>query len=118
MRTPSIKTLSRVFSDPKTAKAILLMTHAQLRELPAGQARIDECYHFPGWHDVRLHCLNAIEPGLCGLESCESTDGEYAEYLNLGDTYDDTLIFWRGAYRVQSVGDFVETMNRRSVHFN
>lgn len=118
MRLPSIKTLSAVFSDPKEARSILEMTHAQLRELPAGAARIRECYHATKWWDVRMHCLNAIENGLHGLESIESTNGEYAEYLNAGDSYTPTMIYWRGSYRVQSVGDFIEIMERQCVQFN
>ena len=117
MRTPSIKTLSRVFSDPVQAKRIFLMSHAELSVQPAGLARIRECYRPPKWYDVRLHCLDAIEEGLFGLESMVSTNGEYAEHLNAGDTYNETVIYWRGAYRIQCVGDFVETMNRASVHF-
>lgn len=117
-RIPSIKTLSAVFTDARQARAILEMTRAQLLQLPAGSARFAQCYNAPKTYDVRMHCLNAIESGLYGLESMESTGGEYAEYLNAGDTYAPTLIYWRGAYRVQSVGDFVETMERQSVRFN
>ena len=108
MRTPSIKTLSAVFSDPKTAKRILQMTRAQLCEIPAGQARVSECWHAPKTYELRLYCLNATDPGLHGVESCETTHGEYADYLNTGDSYAPTLIYWRGTYRVQSLGDFVE----------
>lgn len=118
MRLPSIKTLSSVFYDAKQARSILEMSNDQLRELPAGAARIAECYHAPKWCDVRMHCLNAIDSGLHGLESVQSVNGEYAEYLNTGDTYAPTLIYWRGAYRVQSLGDFIETMERQSVRFN
>lgn len=118
MRLPSVKTLSAVFTDPTQARAILEMTHVQLRELPAGAARIHECHHAPKWWDVRMHCLNAIDDGLHGLESVQSVNGAYAEYLNTGDTYAPTLIYWRGAYRVQSIGDFIETMERQSVRFN
>lgn len=114
---PSVKTLARVFSDAKQARAILEMSHAELSKTEAGAARIRECLNPPKWWDVRMHALNAIEPGLHGVESMESTRGEYAEYLNAGDTYADTLIYWRGRYRVQSVGDFVETMERSSVNF-
>jgi hypothetical protein len=117
MRLPSVKTLSTVFDDPKQARAILEMSRAQLLALPAGEARARECYHPPKTWDVRMHCLNAIDPGLHGLESMESTGGEYAEYLNTGDTYAPTLIYWCGAYRVQSVGNFVETMGRAGVRF-
>lgn len=117
MRLPSIKTLSAVFADAKQARAILEMNRAQLLALPAGEARARECYNPPKTYDVRMHCLNAIDAGLHGLESMESTGGEYAEYLNTGDSYAPTLIYWRGAYRVQSVGDFVETQERASVRF-
>ena len=118
MRTPSIKTLSRVFEDPKQAKRILQMSRAELSSLPAGAARIRECYNPPKWWDVRLHCLDAIDPGLFGLEGMPSSDGDYASYLNAGDTYNDTIIYWRGIYRVQSIGDFVETLECQSVYFS
>lgn len=108
MRTPSVKTLSAVFSDPVEAKRILTMSHAELSAHPVGAERIHECYHHPKWYDVRLTVLNSIDPGLYGVESCETTGGEYADYLNTGDTYAPTLIYWRGNYRVQSIGDFIE----------
>lgn len=116
-RLPSIKTLSRVFDDAKQARAILTMSHAALSEHPAGKARIRECSNFPGWLNVRLTALNSIDPGLYGIESVQSASGEHAEYLNTGDTYAPTLIYWRGFYRVQSLGDFVETMERQGVRF-
>ena len=109
MSTPSIKTLARVFEDPKEARRILKMSHAELSTHPAGMARMRECLHAPKWWDVRLTVLNSIDPGLHGIESIETASGnEWASYLNSGDAYADTLIYWRGAYRVQSVGDFIE----------
>jgi hypothetical protein len=116
MKTPSIKTLSAVFDDPKEAKRILQMSHAELSCQPVAAARIAECFNRPAWHDVRLTVLNSIDPGLHGVETIQGD--EYADYLNTGDTYAPTLIYWRGAYRVQSVGDFVETMERQGVHFD
>lgn len=108
MNLPSIKTLSRVFENPREARRILEMSRAQLCELPAGAARVAECYHPPKTYDIRMHCLDALEPNLYGLESVESVSGEYAEYLNAGDTYAVTLIYWRGRYRVQCLGGFLE----------
>lgn len=109
MRAPSVATLARVFEDPKQARAILKMSKAELSTHPAAVARIRECLHAPAWWDVRLTVLNSIDPGLHGIESIENASGnEWASYLNTGDTYADTLIYWRGAYRVQSVGDFIE----------
>ena len=117
MRTPSAKALSAVFSDPKTAKRILQMPRAQLCKLPAGRARVANCYNPPETENIRLHCLNAIESGLYGVEWCQTTRGQYVDYLNAGDVYTPTLIYWRGTYRVQSLGDFIESLGRQSVRF-
>lgn len=117
MRTPSIKTLSMVFENPKLAKSILMMRQADLRVHPVGAARIAECYSMPKWCDIRMTILNSIDAGLYGVESCETNSGEYADYLNTGDSYAPTVIFWRGNYRVQPLGDFIETMERQSVKF-
>lgn len=117
MRKLSVKTLAAVFTDAKAARRVFEMTRAQLVETDAGRARVAECHNPPKTYDVRLHVLDALEPGLCGVESLESTAGEYADYLNTGDTYAATVIYWRGAYRVQSVGDFVETLGRQNVRF-
>jgi hypothetical protein len=116
-RTPSAKALAAVFTDAAEAKRIISMDYAELRKLPAAQSRIGECFNPPSKYDVRMHCLNAIEPGLHGLEAMACVTGEYADYLNTGDTYAPTLIYWRGNYRVQSVGDFIETMERSGVKF-
>ena len=115
MKTPSIKTLSQVFSDPKQAKKILQMTRAELLET-VGKARAEECYNPPKTYDLRLSALNNLEC-LHGVEAVESNNGEYADYLNSGDIYNPTLIYWKGTYRVQSMGDFVETMERQGVIF-
>ena len=110
MKTPSIKTLSAVFSDPVEAKRILTMLKGELSVHPVGEARIRECFNPPAWWDVRLTVLNSIEPGLHGIESCETSAGnEWMSYLNTGGAYAPTLIYWRGNYRVQSVGDFIES---------
>ena len=117
MKTPAIKTVSQVFTDPKQAKKILQMTRSELLETPAGKARDLECFNAPKTYDLRLTALNAIEPGLHGVESVESNNGEYADYLNSGDIYNPTLIYWKGTYRVQSLGGFIETMERQGVIF-
>jgi hypothetical protein len=114
-RNPSVQTLRAVFADnAPEARRVLTLTHAQLREHPAGDARIAECHHMPAWHDVRLTALDSIGDTF-GVESIEFENGARADYLNSGDSYALTLIFWRGNYRVQSVGDFIETMERRGM---
>ena len=115
---PSVKTLSAVFDNPKLAREILTMPHATLAETDGGKARIAECFHHPKWYDVRLHALDHIEPSTFGVEACQARNGEFADYLNTGDMYDTTLIYWRGRYRVQSLGEFIETMERNGVKFD
>lgn len=107
-RLPSVKTLSRVFSDPKRARAILEMSHAELSETEAGAARIKECWHHPKWHDVRMHVMNSIEPSLHGIESFQVRNGEYVEYLNAGDPYAATLLYRSGRYFIGTWGYIAE----------
>lgn len=118
LRKLSVKTLSAVFSDPKKARAVFEMSRAQLLETEAGAARYKACHHPPKTYDLRMHVLDSLESGLHGLESMQSTGGEYADHLNAGDPYTPTVIYWRGSYRVQSVGDFMETTERQGVQFN
>ena len=117
MKTPSIKTLKLVFGDnAKQAKDIFKMSRSQLIEGPA-RNRFNECYNPPETYDLRMYALNMLAE-CYGVESIESTQGEYASYLNTGDTYNNTIIYWRGNYRVQPIGDFVEVMERQRVYFN
>lgn len=112
MRLPSVKTLREVFGDKAPeARRILQMSRAQLAQLPAGAARIADCYNPPATYDVRMTCLNAIAE-THGVEAAENRDGEWLEYLNTGETYAATLCHWRGRYIVSSVGDIAE--NRRN----
>lgn len=117
-KIPSIKTLSLAFGDnAKALRRILAMPHNELSEHPAAAARIRECYHRPAWSDLRLTALNATA-GTYGVEGVQSRSGSWATYLNTGDTYAPTIIFWQGKYRVQSLGDFVEIQERKGTHFD
>lgn len=108
MKKPSIKTLARIFDNPREARKLFEMGRAQLLETERGKTRATECYNPPKTYDLRLTCLSHCG-GFHGVESIETCAGdEWATYLNAGDTYADTVIFWRGKYRVQSLGDFVE----------
>ena len=108
MRLPSIKTLSAVFGDnAKNARVILEMTRSELMELPACQARLNECYYPPKTWDLRLTALDAICDGSCGVESFETERG-WCEFLNTGDTYSPTLLRFNGQYRVACWGDIAE----------
>jgi hypothetical protein len=117
MRMPTVKTLQSIpDADHKRMREILKMTRTELLCIPVCEARDSECYHPPKTWDLRMAALNEAARTF-GYESCESENREYAEYLNTGDSYVPTIIYWRGRYRVQSVGDFIETMERQGVHF-
>ena len=108
MRLPSIKTLRQVFgADAPKARAILEMTRDELAALPAGAARIAECYHPPRTSDVRMHCLDALGHSY-GVEAICLRDGRYVPYLNAGDAYAATLLRFNGRYRVTTWGDIAE----------
>lgn len=110
MRYPSIKTLSAVFSDPKRAREILTMPSGALRALPVCARYLSACHGNPRNFVLRMLALDDIEESAYGVEAAETAAGmEWLEYLNVGDSYAPTVIYWRGNYRVQSVGDFLET---------
>jgi hypothetical protein len=104
---PSVKTLRDVFGEnAKQARKILEMTRRELEALPAGAARVRECYNPPATSDLRLTCLNELA-GTHGVEAFETRHG-WCEYLNAGDTYSVTLVRYRGRYRVTTWGDIAE----------
>lgn len=111
---PSVRTLAQCFDDPAEARRIFKMSRAELLATDAGAARNRECYHPPKTWDLRMHALNECGRfhGIESLASERQSNGysadEYADYLNAGDPYLPTVIYWRGRYRVQCVGDFIE----------
>lgn len=113
MRTPSVKTLSRIFDNPRTAKNILTANRQTLLENPIARAYRDKCYNASPTRLLRLECLNALG-GFHGVEYVETSAGHHA-YLNAGDSYNETIIVFNGIYRVQSIADFVEKLENRGV---
>jgi hypothetical protein len=103
--SPSEKKLEEVFPGfGKEAKRIFKMTREELVELPAGKRRVDECYNPPKTCDIRMNCLNELF-GTHGVEFMRLRNGQFADYLNTGDTYAPTIIFANGRYYIGSWGD-------------
>ena len=108
-RSPSVASIESAFPGKgKLAKAIFRMRRSELESLPAGLARIRECYNPPTTSDVRLHCLDALL-GTFGIEAFQTRNGTWVEYLNTGDTYAPTIIRMNGHYRIASWGDIAES---------
>lgn len=115
LRLPSVKTLMRVFGFEdlaKQARAVLEMSRAQLLEHPVGAALEKACFHPPKTSRVRMAILDSLDPGLFGVEYVQIKN-TYVGYLNTGETYADTIIYYNGRYRVSSLGDFIERNERR-----
>lgn len=117
LRFPSIKTLSRIASTVEQAKAARLAfdmhVHHELAELPGARELVRYSWREPGTERLRLAALNHAL-GMHGIESMR-VGNQYAQYLNSGDCYNETVIFYNGRYRVQTVADFVEAMERRGI---
>lgn len=102
--------------DKGIALALRLMRlqvdNAELETIPAVRRRIDECYHRPSRHDVTMHALNDIlgTHGVEALGDIDMHDGPPFEYLNVGDPYVATVVWYRssGRYYVRCYGDIVE----------
>jgi len=107
IRLPSVRTLREVFGEnARQARKVLEMSRSELVALPAGAERVRECYNPPDTHDVRMTCLNALAD-THGVELFDTRRG-VCEYLNAGDTYAVTLVYFRGRYMVTSWGDIAE----------
>ena len=108
MRLPSIKTLQEVFrSNAKRAREILEMDRDQLRAEFAQTGLDRGFYHPPNKKEMRMLLLDKLAE-THGVESLALGNGEIVDYLNSGDTYTPTLVFWRGNYRVTDWGTLVE----------
>jgi hypothetical protein len=107
VRLPGIKSLEKVFGgDAPRARELLRASRADLLTTPEGAARDRECYRPPATEDLRMTVLDALAD-TSGVEAVETKKG-MCEYLNAGDAYAPTLIFFNGTYRVGCWGDVVE----------
>ena len=70
---------------------------------------VRQCYHAPGRHDRVALALNEVIEGF-GVEALipDGAVHAVAEYINVGDTYDTTLVHTGRGWRVTSWGDYVE----------
>lgn len=108
MRKPTVKSLAVVFGDnAKQARKVLEMDKAQLT-VAFDEAGLNKGYHnTPSKKDMRMLLLDKLAD-TSGVEAVALGNGEIVDYLNSGDTYTPTLVFWRGNYLVTDWGTLVE----------
>lgn len=117
MKAPSIKTLCEsLHLEKDKAKLIRALIKREQKTtdkslFPLTFQWIESCYHCPNWVERVLSCFNEILEGH-GVEAIEGESFRFPlmAYVNLGDTYQPTLLFCykSQAFRVQSWGDYVE----------
>lgn len=123
MRFPSLKTLKTALEDNNLTDADFRLARKIgtsdsrtfiLDSSKAADAVWRACNKSPSTEYLRMVALDEVLK-MHGVEYAETFDHGCATYLNAGDTYIPTIIRWRGVYRVQSLDDFVETMERRGI---
>ena len=123
---PSVKLLSRYF-DRDQAKRI-----RRIMEIPtvadsyeSVQRWVSQCYNPPRWIERAMRALNEEMHGF-GVECIK---GEYidkfwddviATYVNMGDTYNTTILFdtRTDLFKVTSHGDWVESYEKKGGKIN
>lgn len=117
MRKPSVKKLESICGNEKHLALELRRVFEMKRPQLFGYIEDIEPQFKGPMYLLRLTALNKAG-NFMGVESAQSSSGEWLSFLNSGDVYNGTVIYWRGKYRVQSLGDFIETMERNGIKFN
>lgn len=115
---PSIKTLMSVNQDKtsleaaKLARTILAASkRSELESLPV----YDQYYQRIGIHMYNPHSFNELKMQLLdlalegyGVEAFRTEKRGYCDYINFGDTYITTIVYFQGRFSVCSWGDIAE----------
>lgn len=117
---PSIKTLQLLGISKESAKLarIVLKAHnIESIELSKALKPIYEIYYNKigkfmynphNLSELKMQLLNVICDSY-GVEGIQDKNGYWLEYLNFGDTYDTTIIYYKNRFFVSSWGDVVES---------
>ena len=120
MNLPSVKTIKAQIERPYrlpegTAKAIRAILECKTVESVcalnvAASRMFGSCYYRPTLQAVKLEAINDVMDGH-GVEYIPAGRNRRSpsiEYVNVGDTYLDTVMWTRGRYVVGCWGDIVE----------
>ena len=123
MRLPSVKTIRDRIERPYrlpdgTAEAIRAILECKTIEAAcaingAASRMFGACYYRPSLQSVKLEAINDLMEG-CGVEYIPAGRNRRSpsiEYVNMGGTYSDTILWTRGRYVVGCCGDIVERGN-------
>jgi hypothetical protein len=90
------------------------------KNCPRAWKHLDTCYHAPKTSELVMMGLDELIDGF-GVDLL-TEEGEpsplpseipkLAEYINTGDTYNPTIIYYKGKFSLGTMGDWVEAMER------
>lgn len=123
-RVPSVSSLRRICKERAATMRVLLLQPLNRNllwdfvhdnpwvELPQTKAWLHQCGSIPSAVEIVLEAANEILDG-CGVEAIPANHQRFFEtptlrYVNLGDTYTDTLCRFGSRWQVCSWGDIVE----------
>jgi len=101
--------LARVIPCPVRRAALkkLWTTHyLSFGTFPGTANWVRGCYHEPSFEEIFLAACDEAADNY-GVES-ELCAGKWLSFSNTGDSYAETIVFWRGTFRIASWGDIVE----------
>ena len=117
MSAPTMRRLRNQFG-PKIAKTVRGLCTGDIDPDTYCADYIRQCGHYPREAERTMEAINIVLEGY-GVEGINGQwlDNYYcdiiATYVNMGDTYDATILFDHatGNYRLTSFGDYVEARN-------
>lgn len=122
--TPSLKTIAAAFPhlDETQVKKVkgLMDGSVDPGEFESVRKWVAECWHKPSRFDRRLKALNELLEGHGVIDILGPNDEMRGEYINTGDIYNATIVYsyiHQSDWFVTTVGDFVETAERRGYRF-
>ncbi len=127
MRLPSANTLEKHLKlDRKDALRLRKLLDGRLDPMTFASVQkwVKQCYNVPTKREQVMEAANELLNG----HGIEAIKGEWqngfwcdtrAVYVNMGDTYANTLLYDRDSacYRIMSWGDFVEWCERKGEKF-
>lgn len=117
---PRLESLNRDFGDEKGQKINAVLSGKVDPESYASVARwVSKAYNPPAENELKMKAINEILDGY-GVEAIWGKDSftqPVATYVNMGDTYDATVVYdyEKRSYQVTSWGDWVEEAERRGI---
>lgn len=125
MRHPSVKTLKQSFGDKALLLRKIIDDRKDPEDFPSVESWVKHCYNKPDQVALQLNAINEILEGF-GVEcirlgdhwaGATTDDDPVAEYINMGDAYDATILYshYHRRFEVCTWGDWVEWAERKGI---